>query len=171
MNKVFYRRTDTTAVELFCNKNNAEYFVTLYDNRFIAFNKYDISSSQWSKIWDTNALFDSGWQNLPLSSETKMYGDTPPRYRKCGSVVQVVGNVSPKEEKAGWSGFTIGTLPEGYRPAYDTCAICQGSLYCIWLLNVSSDGTLYCSRYRSGAVAETIGTGAWCVFSCTFIAT
>ena len=113
---------------------------------------------------------DSGWQELPLGSNTSEYAtDTKPVYRKCGNMVQVMGVVKPKTEVASGSTLEIGTLPVGFRPALQVTKICQGSDLNIWMLSISTNGGIYMERYRTGSSRAAVGTSGWLPFSETFL--
>ena len=88
---------------------------------------------------------------------------------KFGSVVQVVGNVSPNSAVAAGGSVTIGTLPPGYRPRSEVTKICQGSTNYTWLFRIYTNGTVSAARYRSGGTAAEMPTTAWLTFSATFI--
>lgn len=107
---------------------------------------------------------------LPLSTLVNAYvASLPPMVYKFGSVVQVVGDVSPKTAVAAGASMTIGTLPPGYRPRSEVTQICQGSTNYTWLFRIYTDGTVTAARYRSGGTSAEMPTTAWLVFSATFI--
>ena len=111
-----------------------------------------------------------GWINATLNTKFAKYGETDTKYRKCGSIVEIRGYVTPASDIAGGTDIhTIFTLPEGYRPESALYALCQGSSNCTWLLRVNTNGDVGFSRYRNGDTTTTASAGTWLPFQLTFI--
>lgn len=85
---------------------------------------------------------DSGWKNLILGETGQI------RYRKVGSTVEVKGQYKPATSGGG---FTIGTLPEGYRPSTykAVAALANESNNMIFIMRVYTDGTVNISGYSA----------------------
>lgn len=129
-------------------------------------------TSGGAEAWvDALGLSVSGG-DLPLGSEFVAYSSArTPKYRKQGNVVTVWGAVKPAAEiEANFSTkHIIGTLPSGYRPLAEVTVLCQGSNAELWLLEVTTGGLVYASRYRNAAgTAIAITTAKWLPFSATF---
>lgn len=94
-------------------------------------------------------ITDSGWNNLILGETGQV------EYRKIGSLVEVRGQYKPATSGGG---FTIGTMPEGYRPstykAVSTLANEANNM--LFLMRVYTDGEVNISGYS--ATAFTAGT-------------
>ena len=140
----------------------------------------------YERFYYTNAWGEwrGGWIYPTLGSDFAMYGtsesDNKPRYRKVGSVVEVRGVVTPlvqlpKSGDNNTANYNIFTLADGYRPNSPIYTICQGSGNCVWLLQVSTNGTVNFSRYRNGDTNANVtpgtngGSGTWLPFQVTFI--
>ena len=114
---------------------------------------------------------DSGWITGNLQSNFIPYSNNEinrPVYRKIGKTVFVQGIISPKNDLNKDSTYVIFTLPEGYRPKYACYYLCQGTAGRIWLLEISTDGTVNFSRYRNGADYITPYASNWLPFSVSF---
>lgn len=112
---------------------------------------------------------DSGWITATLSTSFKPYLDAPrftPKYRKIGNIVEITGIVSPISAISDSStATTVFTLPTGYLPEIDQCAICQGSGSNKFLLQVApSSGTVTISRYGTTSF-DSIPANAWMPFN------
>ena len=112
----------------------------------------------------------SGWKNLTIDSAFNSYSDnTQPRYRVNGSLVTVMGAVSPK------TAYTSSTtkvniasgIPEGLRPDTPLTFICQGSGLNRWACGIETNGTITISRYGITENAS-VPTTAWLIFNCTY---
>ena len=94
-------------------------------------------------------IADSGWNNLILGKTGQIV------YRKIGSLVEIRGQYKPATSGGG---FTIGTLPEGYRPstykAVSTLANEANNM--LFLMRVYTDGEVNISGYS--ATTFTAGT-------------
>lgn len=94
-------------------------------------------------------ITDSGWNNLILGETGQV------EYRKIGSLVEVRGQYKPATSGGG---FTIGTMPEGYRPstykAVSTLANEANNM--LFLMRVYTDGEVNISGYN--AKTFTAGT-------------
>jgi hypothetical protein len=126
----------------------------------------------YSGTWGTWMLVSgcSGWKNLTIDSAFVAYSDnTPPKYRVNGSLVTVMGALSPKT--AFTSSATKVTMasgiPEGLRPDIALSFVCQGSGLNRWTCGIETNGTVTVSRY---GVTENISvpTTAWLIFNCTY---
>lgn len=128
----------------------------------------------WGEWQECPAMIDSGWQTLSVNSSLFKTYDTSAvnavRCRKIGKMVEVRGIVAPAVEIAGsTTSHVIATLPTGFRPDCSVYTLCQGSGNCVWVLQVSSNGSIYFSRYRNGGTSTTIqASGAWLPFHITF---
>ena len=94
-------------------------------------------------------IADSGWNNLILGETGQV------EYRKIGSLVEIRGQYKPATSGGG---FTIGTMPEGYRPstykAVSTLANEANSM--LFLMRVYTNGEVNISGYS--ATTFTAGT-------------
>ena len=131
----------------------------------------------WQRMYYTSAWGDwmliagcSGWKNLTIDSAFNAYSDnTQPRYRVNGSLVTVMGAVSPK------TAYTSSTtkvtfasgIPEGLRPDTPLTFICQGSGLNRWACGIETNGTITISRYGITENAS-VATTAWLIFNCTY---
>jgi len=115
---------------------------------------------------------DISWTNLQLSSTVAIFGGASytPKYCRRHGIVDLVGEVSPKNAVASGGTLIIGTLPSGCRPIERTTVVCQGSGGREWVLTASTDGTLDASRYRAGDTYEAMSTSSWLPFHLTFVA-
>lgn len=117
---------------------------------------------------------DSGWQDVTLNTTAfKPYNDTQanaPVYRRIGNMVQIKGVVSPAKAIAANGIATIGDIPADYAPSgINALQLCQGSSGKIWLLSVTTSGSINFQRYAdAGAFVET-PTSAWLPFSVTYM--
>lgn len=122
----------------------------------------------------TNAWSEwtGGWIYPTIGSEFAIYssdGGSAPACRKDGRLVEVRGIVKPTVDIAGNTDMhTIMTVPTGYRPISPVYTICQGSNNCLWLLRVSTNGTVDFSRYRNGNTSATAAAGTWLPFQVTY---
>ena len=115
-------------------------------------------------------LYDCDWTPLPLADCYAYASNQTPMYRRWGNVVEVYGAAKPKAQVSAGGSVHIGTLPEHYRPPRSNhCTIYQGSSNNIWMLEVSNNGELWASRYRTGATNNAITTGNWLPFCVTFL--
>lgn len=112
----------------------------------------------------------SGWKNLTLDAAFALYSDnTQPKYRVNGSLVTVMGAVSPKT--AYTSSTTKVTLasgiPAALRPDTPLSFVCQGSGMNRWVCGIETNGTVTVSRY---GITEgvSVPTTAWLIFNCTY---
>lgn len=126
----------------------------------------------YSTTWGSWMLIAgcSGWKNLTIDAAFNPYSDsTAPRYRVNGSLVTVMGAVSPKT--AYTSSATKVTcasgIPEALRPDTPLTFVCQGSGMNRWACGIETNGTVTVSRY---GVAENVSvpTSAWLIFNCTY---
>lgn len=132
------------------------------------------------RFWYSNAWGDwtGGWITPVLTSKFTNYANSDanaPVYRRVGNMVEIRGAVAPTETITGGdTNHQIFTLPVGYRPSMNVYSLQQGSGQAIWLLRVSSGGSVDFTRYRIGnawadAVAKTDTTdGAWLPFQITY---
>ena len=126
----------------------------------------------YSTTWGSWMLIAgcSGWKNLTIDSAFAAYTDnTQPKYKVNGSLVTVMGALSPK------TAFTSSTtkvtmasgLPEGLRPDTPLTFICQGSGLNRWACGIETNGTITISRYGITENAS-VPTSAWLIFNCTY---
>ena len=131
----------------------------------------------WQRMYYTNAwgawmliAGSSGWKNLTIDSAFNAYSDnTQPRYRVNGSLVTVMGAVSPKTAYTSSTtkvAFASG-IPEGLRPDTPLTFICQGSGLYSWACGIETNGTITISRYGITENAS-VPTTAWLIFNCTY---
>lgn len=114
-------------------------------------------------------------QALELTEDFTDYDEssTPWCAKNAAGMVELWGIVSPTlaENALGSATATaIFTLPEGYRPVAEINFLCQGEGSDMWLLTVSTDGTVSASRYRNNAGYATPATTAWMPFHLMFMA-
>lgn len=131
----------------------------------------------WQRLYYTSAWGAwmlvagcSGWKNLTIDSAFNAYSEnTPPKYKVSGSVVTVMGAVSPKA--AFTSSATKVTMasgiPEGLRPDTPLSFVCQGSGLNRWTCGIETNGTVTVSRY---GITDNVSvpTTAWLIFNCTY---
>lgn len=117
-------------------------------------------------------IYDSGWKTATLGSSFITYnGNTVPKYRKIGRLIELTGSVKPKSSIAGSATqHTILTLPYGYRPSREMMTICQGSGINIWTLRIGTTGVVSFERYRNGSGYIEASTGTWLPFHTMFFA-
>lgn len=110
------------------------------------------------------------WHDLEVGSDFKPYvTDVLPRYKRCGDIVYLEGEVSPSASITGsTTQYTICTLPEDCRPSRKVCQLCQGTGVNKWLLVVNTDGRVTFSRYGTNALANAT-TSVWLPFSVSFM--
>ena len=131
----------------------------------------------YSGVWSE---WTGGWVTLQPSQYFDLYNTSDNsviRCRKDGRVVEVRGVVTPKARISGGDDqWGICTLPAAYRPKTSVYTICQGSGACVWMLQVSSSGSVIFARYRnpngntiSGGTYEHADPGAWLPFHATFL--
>lgn len=131
----------------------------------------------WQRIYYTTAWGAwmliagcSGWKNLTIDSAFNAYSDnTQPMYRVNGSLVTVMGAVSPK---AAYTSSTTKVniasgIPEGLRPDTPLTFVCQGSGLNRWACGIETNGTITISRY---GITDNVSvpTTAWLIFNCTY---
>lgn len=121
---------------------------------------------------------DTGWQSLTLSSNFNAYNGNSgnsPIYRIVGNVVQIKGNISPASTTVcgnlnGTVYVTIANLPDDIiPPLLPIYTIQHGSGADLWLSVVSTDGTLYATRYAGGNAYTSPTTTTWMPFSITYL--
>lgn len=110
------------------------------------------------------------WHELECGSDFKPYvTDVLPRYKRCGDIVYLEGEVSPSASITGSTNqYTICTLPEDCRPSRKVCQLCQGTGVNKWLLVVNTNGKVTFSRYGTNALANAT-TRVWLPFSVSFM--
>lgn len=118
-------------------------------------------------------LPDSGWIDCALSSNFKNYNTDANRrlrYRKVGSIVNIVGDVAPNITIAGGTTqYTIAILPAGYRPRNLVTTVQQGSSHSTWMCDVTTTGEIRFGRYRQGAAYVGVDTTIWLPINITFM--
>lgn len=123
-----------------------------------------------ASAWLSALGLSESWTNLPLDSNALAYSSgQAPRYRRFGNVVTLVGAAKPKSQVAAGGTFTVGTLPEGYRPGQEVDTLIQGSGNKVGLLQIMSNGVVSVSRYREGATNAAILTSEWINVDITFM--
>ena len=135
-----------------------------WTDRRVTIEKYD--GSKWSSSGDllgNTDIADSGWKNLTLASDFKLYTNSSARYRKIGNLVELRGVIAPTKSISADSLTVAFTLPSGYRPSSLVSDICQGSGSNRWLLSIEASGNAVVSRY---GITEYIAipTTAWLPF-------
>lgn len=110
------------------------------------------------------------WHELECGSDFKPYvTGVLPRYKRCGDIVYLEGEVSPSASITGSNNqYTICTLPEDCRPSRKVCQLCQGTGVNKWLLVVNTNGKVTFSRYGTNALANAT-TSVWLPFSVSFM--
>ena len=131
----------------------------------------------WQRLYYTNAWGAwmmiagcSGWKNLTIDSAFAAYSEnTHPQYRVNGSVVTVMGALSPKTAyTSSTTKVTMASgIPEALRPTTPLTFICQGSGLNRWACGIETNGTITVSRYGITENAS-VGTTAWLIFNCTY---
>lgn len=112
----------------------------------------------------------SGWKNLTIDAAYSAYSDnTVPRYRVNGSLVTVMGAVSPNTAyTSSASKVTIASgLPSYLSPSTPLAFVCQGSGLNRWTCGIETNGTITISRYGIAEFAS-VPTSAWLIFNCTY---
>ena len=105
-------------------------------------------------------MIASGWEAYN--------SDQAPRYRKQGCIVQLVGAVKPTAETASDTWQTVGTLPNGYRPAYATYAVCQGSAAYRLAVQINPNGNVMVGRYGTTSATSFVTT-SWVRLDAVFM--
>lgn len=82
------------------------------------------NAESWPSTWQEIAYYsdipvDSGWQNISRASGYNAGSLGTPQYKKVGSQVFIRGSWSTSNN-IGSSSVTLGTLPSGFRPAYES---------------------------------------------------
>ena len=103
---------------------------------------------------------DSGWQSA--TDSTKFTGTI--HYRKIGSFVEVYGNSIALKGSVGSSGYTLFSLPSGYRPSENRATPAGGTAKWGFLLFNSGGSVVF---YKSSA--DSSWTGGNLNFSITFM--
>lgn len=112
---------------------------------------------------DVNALeADTGWTTLILGSGIESFdATTTPKVRKTGNTVHIRGAI----KAVGWSGYTITTLPEGYRPSqnvqFTTSAFADGMIADTFVIEVRTSGVvsiIACNETATSAKMLPINT-------------
>lgn len=90
-----------------------------------------------------NMSSDSDWIPLTLGSGiTSFDSTTTPKVRKVGNTVHVRGAI----KSVSWSGFTITTLPQNYRPSqnvqFTTCAFANGVIADTFVIEIRTNGVV-----------------------------
>ena len=108
---------------------------------------------------------------VTYASSWAAYDDAQtPTIRKCGNIVALTGAVKPTSSVTpGQNGVQIASIPARYAPAQRTLQVCQGSGARKWLLDVESNGKIYCARYGTTAVDDQLGEGTWLPFHVVWI--
>ena len=170
INKPPMTNTETALVEVFAMGDGAQRM-----QRYHLCDKDDQYTWQrllYSGTWGGWVLVAgcSGWKNLSLDSAFSNYSaNTPPKYRVNGSLVTVMGAVSPKTAfTSSATKVTIASgIPEALRPDTPLAFVCQGSGQNRWTCGIETNGSVTVSRY---GVTEgvSVPTSAWLIFNCTY---
>lgn len=124
------------------------------------------------KPLSAETMKDTGWQNLILSSYFELYqSGSVCRYRKIGKVVQIVGEITPKNDIAGSTTlYTIATVPTDFAPSKILVGLMQASGNAIWTIRINTSGTVSFSRHRveNASTWSTCSTGDWLPFQTTY---
>ena len=116
----------------------------------------------------SDSLSSDGPHELPLTGATVYGSDPAPTYERVGGMVHVCGTIAPASTVAANGTLAFSVLPQGFRPRRTVFAVCQGSNRAVWLLTVSSSGTMTAARYRDETGWVAMGTNVWLPFSVTF---
>lgn len=119
-------------------------------------------------LYSTN---DTGWVTPELTSAfTTFDSNSVVRYRRCGDVVNISGQITPTETiTASSNTYAIFNLPRNCSPKQMIAFVCQGSYQYLWECVVFNDGEVSFFRYRRGTSASDCPAGAWLSFDCSFI--
>lgn len=113
-------------------------------------------------------LYDTGWQNLTLTSTFEdYYPNMPDRHlkiRRIGKLVEIKGYVKPKNNITnGGNDTPITYIPQDLMPSFGQGqGVMQGSMAWRWHCSIwQSDRRLAISRYGNGGTFETVPSSAW----------
>ena len=112
----------------------------------------------------------SGWKNLTLDAAFNNYSsNTAPQYRVNGSLVTVMGAVSPKTAYTSSADKVVmcSGIPEALRPSTPLTFVCQGSGMNRWACGIETNGSVTVSRYGTTEYSS-VPTSAWLIFNCTY---
>ena len=126
----------------------------------------------YSSSWGTWMMIAgcSGWKNLTIDAAFKAYStNTVPQYRVNGSLVTVMGAVSPLTAYTSSADKVVmcSGIPEALRPSTPLTFVCQGSGMNRWACGIETNGNVTVSRY---GITENVSvpTSAWLIFNCTY---
>lgn len=115
--------------------------------------------------------------NFPFNYKTyTSNGGDPVTINRIGNVVSLSGaatnvyKVPKTKDNKGYNREVMFRVPEGFRPLQDIRILQQGSLDGMYLMEVQTNGEVYCSRYRRHDDVIDIPVGAWLITSATYIA-
>lgn len=105
-----------------------------------------------------------------FASNFKPYSSSyPPTLQRHGPLVVLVGAVASIAAFSSSNDETeLFTIPQGFRPAIVTRALCQGSGKCSWLLQVNVGGTATLARYGT-TENTTVPENAWLLCAATWM--
>ena len=131
-----------------------------------AWNGYELRAISPSVVKTLVGVADTGWVNCTYASNMSRYStdQAPLQVRKIGKIVHLRGTVkninafTPTND----SSHAIGTIPSGYRPAYDESFITQGSGSNRWMMTIKANGYIYISRYTNNTtINQQVPAGSW----------
>ena len=135
------------------------------------YNAGGTASSVVTHAWLNRATYDSGWKNFTYSDAFRNYNSSSDvlQYRRLGDIVELVGAAQPTATITAGNSATIGTLPEGYRPAATFRCMCQGSGKNTWYLSITTGGVCTFARYGTDVNADA-SDAVWLPMHATFVA-
>lgn len=150
------------------SKGSLQTLLKFWPDQRITIEKYNGSSwSSSGELLGNADMSDSGWKNLTLTSDFKLYTNSSTRYRKIGKLVELRGVIAPTKSISADSLTVAFTLPSGYRPSSLVSEICQGSGSNRWLLSIEASGNAVVSRYGTTEYIA-IPTTAWLPFHAVY---
>lgn len=94
-----------------------------------------------------------------------------PKVSRVGRLVQLSGACKPTASISGSAtAYTMFTLPREFWPENPVIAVCQGSTYYEWMLQVDTQGNVMFSRYRAGSSYSSVSTGTMLAFHAMWVA-
>lgn len=122
------------------------------------------------KLYTTSPSFPSNYKTYSAN------GSDPVTINRIGNVVTMSGaatnvwKVPKTKDNKGYNREVMFRIPNGFRPLQDIRILQQGSLDGMYLMEVQTNGEVYCSRYRRHDDVIDIPVGAWLITSATYIA-
>lgn len=131
-----------------CAKEGASYYQRAY---------YESSWGTWKEV----NVFDSGWIDLPLSSEVVAFNEEQkPRYRRIGKEVFISGVV----KNISAFNTVIATLPVNYRPSKKVIFAVPSTATKFSRISIQTNGVMTYEQSND----DIVGTGNWHSVACNY---